>query len=631
MAQGRACARGQASSRPKSRARTSGSRPRCRRKWSATSRRSEGSYTVELNIGSDQPRLLRNHARWLRHGATCIRREPGVHDGTGGGSPGQGRSSACSNPSMPASSATCPDLQTQWIYRVNDGTAQRLGGFKQISMEKNRQGHLLRARGPGIHAELSPRSPRRLPRRSSPLPTQPPPYYEGILGGEHERHEHRRRHHHARSRRRWGHRSYAIHPSFLGAACRRGLCIRRMPCTRNGFEPDNIPDQRHALHRHQWRARGRASGSRPKTKPGSSRGDQRRQEAGPHSRPNAQPGTWVAQAIALRKLLATDEPRGRRAHHDAVGDDQTIPPSSATRGTKVLAKSGDKQYKAHVTAGDMKANVTIETASGIDRRRGNGSRRAEDETRARIHQRRVLMLRIPLAAFRHLHGDDMPLASKRLQVMRPRSKAFAKVDEIFADYALDSHVPGLVYGVVADGQLVHVRGIGVQDLESKRPVTPDTLFRIASMTKAFTALTILKLRDEETAARCARGNLCAGNARLEIPDAGFAAHSRARPAESHRGLRHRRSRGAIARRHCPKPSFRGCCVRACRSRSAGHGDGVFESRFRAARTDHHECVRTTVRGHYFEVSAAAARHAVIRLRRRRRAARASSARLSLGR
>ncbi|MES2756340.1 MAG: serine hydrolase domain-containing protein [Pseudomonadota bacterium] len=73
---------------------------------------------------------------------------------------------------------------------------------------------------------------------------------------------------------------------------------------------------------------------------------------------------------------------------------------------------------------------------------------------------------------------------------------YAKIDAIFADYALDQHVPGLVYGIVADGQLAYVRGLGVQDLESKRPVTPDTLFRIASMTKAFTALTVLKLRDD---------------------------------------------------------------------------------------------------------------------------------------
>lgn len=77
-----------------------------------------------------------------------------------------------------------------------------------------------------------------------------------------------------------------------------------------------------------------------------------------------------------------------------------------------------------------------------------------------------------------------------------QAKAFAKVDQVFADYALDNHIPGLVYGIVADGRLVHVRSIGVQDLATKAPVTPDTLFRIASMTKAFTALTVLKLRDD---------------------------------------------------------------------------------------------------------------------------------------
>ena len=54
----------------------------------------------------------------------------------------------------------------------------------------------------------------------------------------------------------------------------------------------------------------------------------------------------------------------------------------------------------------------------------------------------------------------------------------------------------MVWGIVKDGRLVHVKGAGVQDLEAKRPVTPDTLFRIASMTKAFTALSILKLRDD---------------------------------------------------------------------------------------------------------------------------------------
>lgn len=74
--------------------------------------------------------------------------------------------------------------------------------------------------------------------------------------------------------------------------------------------------------------------------------------------------------------------------------------------------------------------------------------------------------------------------------------AIPEIDRLFADFQVDSRAPGLVYGIVADGKLVHVKGLGVQDLVHRRPVTPDSLFRIASMTKAFTALAILKLRDE---------------------------------------------------------------------------------------------------------------------------------------
>ncbi len=67
----------------------------------------------------------------------------------------------------------------------------------------------------------------------------------------------------------------------------------------------------------------------------------------------------------------------------------------------------------------------------------------------------------------------------------------------FDAWMKNAHVPGVVYGVVKDGELVLVRALGVQDVATKQPVTPDSLFRIASMSKAFTALAILKLRDED--------------------------------------------------------------------------------------------------------------------------------------
>ena len=74
--------------------------------------------------------------------------------------------------------------------------------------------------------------------------------------------------------------------------------------------------------------------------------------------------------------------------------------------------------------------------------------------------------------------------------------AYPDVDRIFTDYARDVHVPGMAWGVIVDGRLVHTGTFGVQDTTTQAPVTPETVFRIASMTKSFTALSILKLRDE---------------------------------------------------------------------------------------------------------------------------------------
>lgn len=67
----------------------------------------------------------------------------------------------------------------------------------------------------------------------------------------------------------------------------------------------------------------------------------------------------------------------------------------------------------------------------------------------------------------------------------------------FQDWMVDNRVPGLAFGIVKDGKLVHVEGLGVQDLEAKRPVTADSAFRIASMSKAFTAYGILSLEAQE--------------------------------------------------------------------------------------------------------------------------------------
>jgi CubicO group peptidase (beta-lactamase class C family) len=69
------------------------------------------------------------------------------------------------------------------------------------------------------------------------------------------------------------------------------------------------------------------------------------------------------------------------------------------------------------------------------------------------------------------------------------------VAELAATFAQREHLPGLAYGVVAAGRLVYAGAVGHADLATALPADAGTLFRIASMTKSFTAAAILQLRD----------------------------------------------------------------------------------------------------------------------------------------
>ena len=57
-------------------------------------------------------------------------------------------------------------------------------------------------------------------------------------------------------------------------------------------------------------------------------------------------------------------------------------------------------------------------------------------------------------------------------------------------------LPGAAIGVVKNGAIVFRKGYGVADLDSKAPITSSTNFNICSMTKQFTAFSILQLRRE---------------------------------------------------------------------------------------------------------------------------------------
>ena len=79
---------------------------------------------------------------------------------------------------------------------------------------------------------------------------------------------------------------------------------------------------------------------------------------------------------------------------------------------------------------------------------------------------------------------------------RKLAAAFPEIEQLFNRWVERQQMPGAVMGIIVDGELVWVKTGGVRETKDRSPVTADTVFRIASMTKSFTALSILKLRDE---------------------------------------------------------------------------------------------------------------------------------------
>jgi len=66
----------------------------------------------------------------------------------------------------------------------------------------------------------------------------------------------------------------------------------------------------------------------------------------------------------------------------------------------------------------------------------------------------------------------------------------AGIDTLFNKILKDQQVAGFAVAVVKGDQVIYSKGFGYRDVESKKPVTPNTLFAIGSSTKSFTSALI---------------------------------------------------------------------------------------------------------------------------------------------
>ena len=101
-------------------------------------------------------------------------------------------------------------------------------------------------------------------------------------------------------------------------------------------------------------------------------------------------------------------------------------------------------------------------------------------------RRREFLLLSGIAAAR-----VVPVAARRSQDAHRLDEIGALITAKMAEY----HVPGVAFGIVKDGRL-ELRAFGNTNVDNPQPVTPETVFPIASITKTVGATAIMRLAQD---------------------------------------------------------------------------------------------------------------------------------------
>jgi hypothetical protein len=316
----------------------------------------EGSYTVELNLGGEQPAFCEIMPDGFDM-ADMLRRN--LEFTMGQVAEAQGKVELRMLEAIDAGVfGNVPYLQAHWIYRVNDGTAARVGGFKQIAMEKNDQGIYCAHVDLGYNQTFAAVAKAFADTFQSTSDT-PPPFYEEIMIA-------------TMAGKKMGIAlttlerdkdgdTKAVETTALLVPTPDGKLISQDAVHLEWIRPDaSLINATHFIAKdgelttslslnvveEAWVVDGELDGKKVNEK----------------LKTDTQPGTWVATALGLRKLMATENPVGAEHRIAAWMADDPIKLTDAR--TKLLSKVGAKQFKALATAGEMSATLTLDKESG---------------------------------------------------------------------------------------------------------------------------------------------------------------------------------------------------------------------------------------------------------------------------
>jgi CubicO group peptidase (beta-lactamase class C family) len=102
----------------------------------------------------------------------------------------------------------------------------------------------------------------------------------------------------------------------------------------------------------------------------------------------------------------------------------------------------------------------------------------------------MIMVSLPLT----LWSADLPMAKP--ESVGLSKERLARIAPAMDKYINDNLVSGTVTLVARKGKVVHFEAQGFKDAENKKPMTTDTIFRLASMTKPITSVALMMLYEE---------------------------------------------------------------------------------------------------------------------------------------
>lgn len=118
------------------------------------------------------------------------------------------------------------------------------------------------------------------------------------------------------------------------------------------------------------------------------------------------------------------------------------------------------------------------------------------ESRYRVFGRRTLLQGAAAGALWMAAGWHPKEKQEPMRTTGRHNPALDSFDQTMIEFMRKRDIPGGALAVSKDGRLVYARGYGFADTEAQQPVQPESLFRIASVSKPITSAAILALAQD---------------------------------------------------------------------------------------------------------------------------------------